>query len=68
MNPQIRLLFGGGHMVMGVGCPRPKAHAVAGLGIALLLIVFTRGSMFEIEHHVRRRRVPIEANRVVRFG
>lgn len=55
-------------MAMRVGCPRPKAHAVAGLGIALLLIVFTRGAMFEIEHHVRRRRVPIEANRVVRFG
>ena len=68
MNLQTRLLFGSGRMAMRVGCPRPKAHAVAGLGIALLLIVFTRGAMFEIEHHVRRRRVPIEANRVVRFG
>ena len=41
---------------------------MAGAGVVLLLIVFTRGAMFEIEHRVRMRRAPNEANRVARVG
>ena len=56
----------------GAGCHRgsnkAEPRSVAGLGIALLLIAFKRGAMFEVKHRVRRRRVPIEANRVVRVG
>ena len=43
---------------------KAEPRSVAGLGVVLFLIVFTRGAMFEIEHRVRMRCVPIEANRV----
>lgn len=45
-----------------------EPRSVAGIGVVLLLIVFTRGAMFGKELRVRMRRVPIEANHVARVG